>query len=121
MHDSDSLLAASALPIPVSVCVAMHYKRTGKTRLASTVQAGVQPVSSLATLEVLIERRPSQLMAITRYMYYYSKLAIDNGQRFFGGAEGSESFSCPPRNLLISLQLLVLSIAIVTVTVYAHA
>ena len=52
-------------------------KEQAKTRLASTVQVGVQPVSSLAAaLEVLIERRPSPLMTIMRYCY--SKLTIDN-------------------------------------------
>ena len=88
-------------------------KERVKTHLAGTVQAGVQPVSSLATLEVLIERQPPRLMAITRYSY--GKLVIDN--IFFGGAEGGELLSFPPWNLLISLQLLVLSIAVVTVTV----
>ena len=61
-----------------------------------------------------------------RLRYCYSKLAIDNC--FFGCAEGGELFSCPPwtgssRYPLISLQLLVLSIAIVTrpLWLYAHA
>ena len=54
---------ASELPIqlyiPISVCTlygnAYTTKVQVKTRLASTVQVGVQSVSSLAALEVLIE------------------------------------------------------------------
>ena len=76
-----------------------------KTRLASTVQVGVQPASLLAAGEATV------LVAnITRYCY--SKLAIDNC--FFGGAEGGE-FSCPPRTGSSKYPLisLVLSTAIV--------
>ena len=87
-----------------------------KTRLASTVQADILPVSLLAALEVLIgEAAVSVAKAVTRYCY--CKLTIDNC--FFGGAEGGELFCCSPqtgssRYPLISLQLLVLSIAIIT-------
>ena len=68
-----------------------------KTRLASTVQAGVQPVSSLAALEVLIGKVTISVANGYNEVlgYCYSKLAI--GNRFFGGAEGGELFSCPLR------------------------
>ena len=97
------------------ICTYGNAKVQVKTRLASTVQVGVPPVSSLAALEVLIGE------ATVSVANGYNEVLLQqtcNQQLFFGGAEGGELFSCPPRTgssryPLISLQLLVLSIAIV--------
>ena len=94
----------------------LHHKTTKeqvKTCLASTVQVGVQPVSSLAALEVLIRE------ATVSVANSYNVVLLQQNLQFFGGAEGGELFSCPPqtgsfRYLLISLQLLVLLITTVT-------
>ena len=99
---ADSLLArATYTAIATCICTygnAYTTKVQIKTRLASTVQANVQPVSSLAALEVLRIGEATVSVAngykeVTRYCY--SKLAIDN--RFSGGVEDGELFSCPPR------------------------
>ena len=90
-----------------------------KTRLVSTEQAGVQLVSSLANLVVLIGGVTTSVaikMAINEVLLHQN---LQLTTVSFGGAEGNKLFSCPPqtgssRYLLISLQLLVLSIAIVT-------
>ena len=100
---------ASALPMYTHICMcsnAYSTKEQVKIRLASTVHLIVEVIVPVAN--GYNER------------YCKAKLAINNC--FFGGAEDGELFSCPPRTgssryLLISLQLLVLSIAIVTSTV----